>query len=104
ELPASLFQDRIRPQLNGIPLYDPEARWFGPMLSSFGILYNRAVLGRIGQPEPRTWMDLGQPGLFGWVSAGDPRLTGSLHMVYEIVLQGQGWDKGFPLLLRLGAN
>jgi hypothetical protein len=49
-------------------------------------------------------MDLGQPGLFGWVSAGDPRLTGSLHMVYEIVLQGQGWDKGFPLLLRLGAN
>src|SRR5947209_18231029 len=25
-------------------------------------------------------------------------------MVYEIILQGHGWDEGFGLLLRLGAN
>jgi hypothetical protein len=31
-------------------------------------------------------------------------MTGSVHMVYEIILQGHGWDRGFPLLLRLGAN
>jgi ABC-type Fe3+ transport system substrate-binding protein len=103
-LPASLFDQRIRPQLNGLPLYDPEGRWFGPMLTSFGILHNRAVLERIGQPVPARWADLGAPGLYGWVSAGDPRLTGSLHMVYEIILQGLGWEEGFRLLLRLGAN
>jgi hypothetical protein len=74
------------------------------MVSSFGILSNRAVLEQIGQPQPRRWADLGEPGLAGWVSAGDPRLTGSLHMVYEIILQGHGWDEGFSLLLRLGAN
>jgi hypothetical protein len=38
------------------------------------------------------------------VTAGDPRLTGSVHMVYEIILQGHGWDEGMRLLLRLGAN
>src|SRR5262249_32933586 len=27
-----------------------------------------------------------------------------VHMVYEIILQGQGWDQGFRLLMRLGAN
>ena len=96
--------DRIRPRLNGIPLYDPEGRWYGPMLSSFGILSNRRVLARIGQAEPVHWADLGRPGLRGWVAAGDPRVTGSVHMVYEIILQGQGWDRGFRTLLRLGAN
>jgi ABC-type Fe3+ transport system substrate-binding protein len=99
-----LAPDRIRPQLNGIPLYDPDGQWFGPMLSSFGILCNREVLRRIGEPEPRRWADLGAPGFQGWVSAGDPRMTGSLHMVYEIILQSHGWDDGFALLLRLGAN
>jgi iron(III) transport system substrate-binding protein len=103
ELPRAVMA-RIRPQLNGVPLYDPEGRWYGPMLSSFGILSNRRVLANIGQPVPRHWADLGEPGLRGWVSAGDPRLTGSVHMVYEIILQGHGWEDGFRLLLRLGAN
>jgi ABC-type Fe3+ transport system substrate-binding protein len=103
-LHALLAPDRIRPQLNGVPLYDPGGKWFGPMLSSFGILCNREVLQRIGQPEPHRWDDLGAPKFQGWVSAGDPRMTGSLHMVYEIILQSHGWDEGFALLLRLGAN
>jgi ABC-type Fe3+ transport system substrate-binding protein len=104
DLPSSLFHNRIRPQLNGLPLYDPDGHWFGPMLTSFGILYNREVLRRIGQDEPKHWADLGRSGLFGWVGTGDPRMTGSLHMVCEIILQGHGWEKGFRLLLRLGAN
>jgi len=62
-------------------------------------------LGRIGQPEPRRWEDLGRTGLRGWVNAGDPRMTGSVHMVYEIILQGPlGWDAGLRLLMRVGAN
>lgn len=102
-LPEPLLK-RLRPDLNGVPLYDPEGRWYGAMLSSFGILFNRWVLQRIDQPDPRQWADLGRPALQGWVSAGDPRWTGSAHMVYEIILQGQGFDDGFRLLLRLGAN
>jgi ABC-type Fe3+ transport system substrate-binding protein len=103
KMPPGLMA-RIRPHLNGVPLYDPEGRWYGPMLSSFGILCNREVLRRLNEPEPERWADLGRPGLQGWVTAGDPRLTGSVHMVYEIILQGHGWEAGFPQLLRLGAN
>jgi ABC-type Fe3+ transport system substrate-binding protein len=100
-----VIRGRIRADLNGVPLYDPKGRWFGPMLSSFGILCNKDVLRRIGQPElPTSWADLGKTELRTWVNGGDPRLTGSVHMVYEIILQGEGWDDGFRLLLRLGAN
>ncbi|GIW79133.1 MAG: hypothetical protein KatS3mg105_0940 [Gemmatales bacterium] len=87
-----------------VPIYDEDKRWFGPMLSSFGILSNLDVLKRIDQPAPTSWSDLGRDGMFSWVSAGDPRQSGSVHMVYEIILQARGWDEGFRLLMRLGAN
>src|SRR4051794_9151289 len=112
-MPAPILA-RIRSQLNGVPLYDPGGRWYGPVLSSFGVLYNHEVLRRLHltppsfwglagskAPELQGWAYLGLPQLQGWVSAGDPRLTGSVHMVYEIILQGRGWEKGFSLLLRL---
>jgi ABC-type Fe3+ transport system substrate-binding protein len=101
----SSIENRIRPELNGVPLYDAKGRWFGPMLSSFGILCNKDVFRRTGKgPLPQSWTDLGRAELRSWVSCGDPRLTGSVHMVFEIILQGEGWDDGFRLLLRLGAN
>jgi ABC-type Fe3+ transport system substrate-binding protein len=105
KLPLALFaRGRIPPKLNGVPLYDSGGRWYGVVLSSFGILSNRRVLDRIGQPVPRNWDDLGQPGLSSWVGAGDPRVAGSVHMVCEIILQREGWDRGTRLLLRLSAN
>src|SRR5262249_6864561 len=105
DLPRELFDnDRIPKALNGVPLYDPGHRWYAPVLSSFGILSNLRVLERIGQPVPRRWEDLGAPGLCRWVGAGDPRIAGSVHMVYEIILQEKGWDPGLSLLLRLAAN
>lgn len=98
------LKDRVPAKLNGVSIYDPKARWFGPMLSSFGILCNREVLSRIGVPEPRSWSDLGDRRMRSWVNAGDPRLSGSVHVVYEVILQGAGWDDGFRSLMRLGAN
>jgi ABC-type Fe3+ transport system substrate-binding protein len=103
DIPAPVL-NRIPPDLNGIPIHDPEHRWFGPMLSSFGILSNRTVLSRIGEPVPTAWADLGRPGLNTWVGAGDPRMTGSVHMVYEIILQSQGWERGMRTLMKMGAN
>jgi ABC-type Fe3+ transport system substrate-binding protein len=105
ELPGELFDHgRIPQQLNGIPLYDPGGRWYGAVLSSFGILSNRRVLERIGQPVPRRWEDLGEPSLYRWVGAGDPRMTGSVHLVCEIILQQEGFERGMRLLLRIVAN
>jgi ABC-type glycerol-3-phosphate transport system substrate-binding protein len=42
--------------------------------------------------------------LAGRVGAADPRESGSAHMMYEIILQGYGWEKGFELITQLGAN
>lgn len=95
---------RIGREIGGLPIYDPEYRWYGAALSGFGILYNRVVLRLLHLPEPRTWADLGDPRLFSWVGSGDPRGSGAVHMAYEIVLQAYGWEKGWEVLTRMGGN
>ena len=95
---------RIPTELFGIPVYDSEYRWYGAVLSSFGIMYNDEYRQLIGLPEVQTWKDLTHPEVIGQVGAADPRESGSAHMMYEIILQGYGWEKGFEVITKLGAN
>ncbi|MHC4481629.1 MAG: ABC transporter substrate-binding protein [Planctomycetota bacterium] len=88
----------------GAELYDADLRWFGACLSGFGIIYNRAILEFLDLPLPKTWADLGRPEYFTWVTSADPRLSGSMHMAYEIILQAYGWEEGWAHALRIGAN
>lgn len=94
----------IPPTIANIPVYDPGKRWFGAALAGFGIVYNKKVLEIMGLPEPSTWEDLGRPVYFTWVGSGDPRSSGSVHMVYEIILQAYGWRKGWENIVRMGGN
>lgn len=102
-LPDSLLAP-LPKAIGGIPLYDPQYRWYGATLAGFGIVYNKKVLERLGFPEPDTWADLGDPELDTWVGSGDPRLSGSVHMAYELILQGYGWERGWEVITTMGAN
>jgi ABC-type Fe3+ transport system substrate-binding protein len=88
----------------GSEVYDKEQRWFGTCLASFGIMYNKPVLAFLGVPAPQTWADLGRPEYYTWVASADPRQSGSIYMVYEIMLQAYGWDRGWAELMRIGGN
>ena len=102
-LPADLAP-RFPLTLRGVPLRDEQGRWYGAALSAFGIVYNKPICRRLGLAPPRTWADLGRAPMFSWVGAGDPRLSGSVHQVYEIILQAHGWRDGFALLTRIGGG
>ncbi|HEV8720503.1 MAG TPA: extracellular solute-binding protein [Candidatus Binatia bacterium] len=102
-LPKSLLE-KIPPSLTGVPLYDPDHSWYGATLSGFGIVYNKVVLGLTKMPVITTWEDLASPRAFGWVGSSDPRKSGSVHMVYEIILQAYGWEKGWRIITGMGAN
>lgn len=94
----------IPPEIGGFPLVDPDYTFYGAALSSFGILKNRRVLEIIDLPEVKTWEDLSRPELFSWVSSADPRKSGSVHMIYEIILQAYGWDKGWEVIYTMSGN
>jgi ABC-type Fe3+ transport system substrate-binding protein len=90
--------------VESVPLFSSEEGWYGVALSSFGILFNRLLLKDNGLPEPKTWADLAHPRAQGWVACIDPRGSGSAHVIYEIILQKYGFNKGWEILTRLAAN
>jgi iron(III) transport system substrate-binding protein len=102
-LPKPLLE-KIPPSVAGVPLYDPDHTWYGATLAGFGIVYNKVVLNIVKLPVITTWDDLASAKAFGWVGSSDPRKSGSVHMVYEIILQAYGWERGWRIITGLGAN
>ncbi|MBI1372426.1 MAG: extracellular solute-binding protein [Phycisphaera sp.] len=92
------------PTIAGNKLYDPEHYWWGVVLSSFGIVYNRDVLRLRGVPEPKTWEDLGDPKLAGWIALADPEHSGSVKVTYNAIVQNYGYERGWATLRRACAN
>jgi ABC-type Fe3+ transport system substrate-binding protein len=85
-------------------LYDADGHWWGAVLSSFGIVFNRDVLRARNLPEPRTWSDLTDPRYFGWIALADPSHSGTLRATYEAIVQRYGWEKGWGTIRRASAN
>jgi iron(III) transport system permease protein len=96
--------DQIPLELSGVPLVSQNRDWFAAALNTFGIVYNKVAIERLSLPTPRSWSDLARPEYFDLLGAADPRKSGSMHAMYEIILQGAGWDEGWRLLQHIGAN
>jgi len=94
----------IPSKLHGVDLYQQDSLWYGAALSSFGIICNREAAARNGLALPASWSDLARREYFGWVSSADPRYSGSVHMMYELLLQSYGWKNGWDIITRMGGN
>jgi iron(III) transport system permease protein len=96
--------DQIPQNISGIPLYSPSKLWFANAISAFGLLYNKSAVARLGLSEPRRWVDLANPDYFDLVGAGDPRKSGSMHAMFEIILQGYRWQDGWSVIQKISRN
>ncbi|MDR0533441.1 MAG: extracellular solute-binding protein [Verrucomicrobiales bacterium] len=103
KLPPDLLA-QIPADIGGFPIVDKDYMFYGAALSSFGILQNNKVLKLTGLPAVNTWEDLCQPQLYSWVSSCDPRKSGAFHMIYEIILQAYGWEKGWRIIYQMSGN
>ncbi len=86
-------QGKVENRIGAGQLYDPQQFWIGTALSSFGIVYNREVLARMGVPEPRGFADLTDPRLAGLVILADPRQSGSITTAMDEVLNAALWNR-----------
>ena len=129
----SWFEEGVMPRAFGGEAYrDAGGRWIGTVLSSYGIIFNRDSLARLGVVrEPAQWDDLADPRLIGEVALADPTKSGSVAKAFENIIQQQmqrrltelqredpagevaaretravheGWSEGLRLLQRIGAN
>lgn len=91
-------------QLNKVPLRGKNNEWVAAALSGFGILYNKTIAARDKLPLPQSWEGLTDPKLRDRIELADPRKSGSAHTTYEIILQSNGWDKGWKILTAMTGN
>ncbi|MBE3135207.1 MAG: extracellular solute-binding protein [Acidobacteria bacterium] len=103
KLPAEVLA-AIPPKVAGQPIYDPDFSWYGPAISTFGLIINKTLIADKGLPEVTDWASPADPKYFGLAGAGDPSKSGSLRKAYEIILQAYGYEKGMSILVRTGAN
>lgn len=127
------FTDAVIPHdFAGEEYWDRKGLWIGTVLSSYGLLYNKDSLTRLGVKEaPQQWSDLKNPQLRGEIALADPTKSSSIAKVFENIVQQQmqrrlkalresdptaetaqlesravreGWNEGMKLLQLIGAN
>ncbi|MBI5769049.1 MAG: extracellular solute-binding protein [Verrucomicrobia bacterium] len=118
------FDDAVIPaRFTGEQYRDEADRWFGNVISSYGILYNVDALARLGLPAPQAWSDLADPRYAGSLALADPTKSSSMAKAFENMIQQQihahlaaaggadeaqavraGWRDGLRLIQRLAAN
>ncbi|HWJ56881.1 MAG TPA: ABC transporter substrate-binding protein, partial [Vicinamibacterales bacterium] len=80
----------IPAELGGETFWDPDGRWVGACLSSFGICYNRNALGRLGIEEPpSSWSTVARPAFRGQVALADPTKSATSGKAIEMIVQKQ---------------
>lgn len=127
------FTDDVIPrEFAGEEYWDKDGLWLGTVLSSYGMIYNRDSLKRLGfTAPPAQWSDAADPRFLGEVALADPTKSGSIAKAFENIIQQQmqrrlrelertepgadpkareaqavheGWSEGMKLLQRIGAN
>lgn len=121
------FTDSVLPRrYGGEDYWRDDGLWFGTVLSSYGIIFNRDGLKRLGiEKELTSWSDLADPRLVGDVALADPTKSGSVAKAFENILQQhmqrrlsmgdrtpeaeakavrQGWIEGMQLIQLMGGN
>lgn len=127
------FTEEVIPHdFAGEEYWDRKGLWVGTVLSSYGLLYNKDSLTRLGVREaPQQWTDLKNPQLRGEIALADPTKSSSIAKVFENIIQQQmqrrlqalresepttetaqlesravreGWIEGLKLLQLIGAN
>jgi iron(III) transport system substrate-binding protein len=130
--PEWFTADTIPQNSAGEDYWDPDGLWIGTVLSSYGIIFNRDALKRLGfGREPSRWEDLADPRLVGEVALADPTKSGSVAKAFENMIQQRmqrrlraaavsgdgaspadreaaavraGWRDGLQLIQLIGAN
>jgi ABC-type Fe3+ transport system substrate-binding protein len=100
------FRPDVIPQrFGGEDFWRADGLWMGTVLSTYGIIFNRDALKRLGfAREPEQWADLADPRLVGEVALADPTKSGSVAKAFENVIQQQMQQRLAALQAAPGAS
>ncbi len=100
DVPSSGIPDKI----GSYPINDPEGMYRGQALAGYGFMWNTRYMQANKLPVPKEWVDLTKPIYHGHVATSSPSRSGTSHLTFETILQGEGWEKGWTQILQIAGN
>ncbi len=94
----------IPERIGAQPTHDPQGHYFGFAVSGYGIMYNTRYLRANRLPVPKEWADLKNPIYQNHVGISSPSRSGTTHLTVETILQGEGWEPGWALMMEMAGN
>ena len=94
----------IPDEIGSYPINDPEGFYRGQALAGYGLMWNTRYLQAHKLPAPKEWADLVKPVYFGHLATSAPSRSGTTHLTFETILQGEGWDRGWNQILQIAGN
>lgn len=100
DLPAGGIPEKI----GSYPINDPEGMYRGQALAGYGFMWNTRYMSANKLPVPKEWVDLTKPVYFGHIATSSPSRSGTSHLTFETILQGEGWEQGWKQILQIAGN
>ncbi len=94
----------IPEKIGSYPINDPEGMYRGQALAGYGFMWNTRYMSANKLPVPKEWSDLTKPIYFGHIATSSPSRSGTSHLTFETILQGEGWDAGWRQILQIAGN
>ena len=79
----------IPDKIGSYPINDPEGMYRGQALAGYGFMWNTRYMQANKLPPPREWADLVKPIYHGHVATSSPSRSGTTHLTFETILQGE---------------
>ncbi|MBY6242731.1 ABC transporter substrate-binding protein [Methylosinus sp. Sm6] len=91
-------------RLGAQPISDSKGMFEAYDLAGYGIVYDPAALAVLGLAAPRRWSDLAAPAFAGRVVIPLAGKVGFSPALYDIILQAEGWERGWSLLCEIAGG
>lgn len=85
-------------------LSDPNGMFEAYDVAGYGIVVDPAALSRSELKPPRSWVDLASPDYAGRIVMPIPAKVGFSPALYDIILQSEGWERGWALLAEIAGG
>jgi ABC-type Fe3+ transport system substrate-binding protein len=102
--PLGTERGNLPEHIGDLPLGDPEQHYTAFELAGYGFIVNRTYLEKHKLPAPSDWTDLARDDYAGHLLLPVPSRQGTARLPYEILLQAQGWEKGWRLIMTMAAH
>ncbi|WP_060833010.1 ABC transporter substrate-binding protein [Blastochloris viridis] len=83
---------------------DPNGLFEAYEVAGYGLAFNLDRLKERGLGVPKAWRDLATPRVAGAVGLPIPASVGFSPALYDVILQSEGWERGWALISEIAGN